>query len=335
MTQLHGRFGVAQALLSGLLLFGAAGTPAAAQDAATYPNKPIRVVVPNAPGGASDFAIRGIQQSLSQALGQQVVIDNRGGASGNLGMEIAARQPPDGYTLFFGNVGTVAINPHVFKDMTVVPERDFIPISLASETPGILVASTKFPPNSVKEMIDYVKANPGKVNYASSGIATLNTLEMENFRRATGLDMTQVPYKGGAGPAIVDLIAGNVDVMFVTLSSAAEFVKGGKLKGLAVTTEKRMSLLPDVPSMGELGRPDNISTSWQGLFAPAGTPAAIVARLNAEIAQFLQQPGIQQRLSGLGLAITGANTPATTEAFIRREQAEWRAIAQELDLRPE
>lgn len=335
MPVLNRRFGAAHAVLSGLLLVGAAAAPAAAQDAGNYPNKPIRVVVPNAPGGASDFAIRGIQNSLSQILGQQVVIDNRGGASGNLGMEIAARSAPDGYTLFFGNVGTVAINPHVFKDMNVLPERDLIPISLASETPGILVASTKFPPNSVKEMIDYVKAHPGKVNYAASGIATLNTLEMENFRRANGLDMAQVPYKGGAGPALVDLIAGNVDVMFVTLSSAAEFVKGGKLKAFAVTTEKRLPLFPDVPAMGELGYRDNISSSWQGLFAIAGTPKPIVDKLHAAVVKALEDSKTQEIMSKAGMLPTSSKSPEEFKAVLAADTAKWKSVVTALGVKPE
>ena len=323
---------VGRALVGGLMLLGAAAAPAAAQSADGYPNKPIRVIVPNAPGGASDFAIRAIQNSLSQTLGQQVVIDNRGGASGNLGLELAARQPADGYTLFFGNVGTVAINPHVFKDMAVVPQRDLIPISLASETPGILVASTKFPPNSLKEMIAYVKANPGKVNYAASGIATLNTLEMENFRRANGLDMLQVPYKGGAGPAIVDLIAGNTQLMFVTLSSAASFVKGGKLKAFAVTTDKRVDLLPDVPSMGELGHPDNISSSWQGLFAIAGTPKPIVDKLHAAVVKALQDPNVKEVMAKGGMLPTSSKSPDEFKTQLAADTAKWKKVVTALGI---
>ena len=163
---------------------------------------------------------------------------------------------PDGYTLFFGNVGTVSINPNFFPQLKVNPERDFIPISLAGETPGIVVASTKFPPNTLKEMVAYAKAHPGKINYGAAGISTLNTLAMEQFRRSAGLEMTQVPYKGGAGPALVDLIAGNIDMMLVTLSAASSHVKDGQLKALAVTTRERVPLLPDVPTMAEQGYPE-------------------------------------------------------------------------------
>ena len=166
-----------------------------------------------------------------------------------------------------------------------------MPVSLAAETPGIVVASEKFPPNSLKEMIAYAKANPGKINYAAAGVSTLNTLAMEQFRHRLGLQMTQVPYKGGAGPAVVDLLAGNVDVMFVTLSSAAQFVKAGKLKGFAVTRKERVATLPDVPTVVELGFPEDVSGSWQGLFAVKGTPAPIVAKLHAAVLKAMADPG--------------------------------------------
>src|SRR5487761_2567539 len=277
-------------ILLGLL---AATRLCAAEDAASYPTRPIHIIVPFAPGGASDFAIRLIQPAMEKALGQSLVIDNRTGAAGNVGMETAARAAPDGYTLFLGNIGTIAINPHFFPELAVKPERDFIPISLAAETPGIVVASKKFSPNSLKDMIAYAKANPGKINYAAAGVSTLNTLAMEQFRHRLGLQMTQVPYKGGAGPAIIDLLAGNVDVMFVTLSSAAQFVKGGKLKAFAVTTKERVESLPEVPTVVELGFPQDVSGSWQGLFAVAGTPAPIVAKLHAAVLKAMADPDVR------------------------------------------
>jgi len=195
-------------------------------------------------------------------------------------MEFAAHAQPDGYTLFFGNVGTVSIDPNFFPQLTVKPERDFIPLSLAGETPGILVASPKFPPNTLKEMVAYAKAHPGKINYGVAGISTLNSLAMEQFRRSAGLEMTQVPYKGGAGPGLLDLIAGNIDMMLVTLSAASSHVKSGQLKALAITTRERNALFPDVPTLAEQGYPEAVSSSWQGLFAIAGTPQPIVAKLH-------------------------------------------------------
>ena len=321
---------VAGALLCLLALFGATGR-CVADDAASYPTKPIHIIVPFAPGGASDYAIRLIQPGLTQALGQQLVIDNRTGAAGNVGMEVAARAAPDGYTLFFGNIGTISINPHFFPDLTVMPERDFIPISIAAETPGILIASAKFPANSLTEMIAYAKAHPGKINYAAAGVSTLNTLAMEQFRHRAGLQMTQVPYKGGAGPAIIDLMAGTVDVMFVTLSSAAQFVKAGKLKAFAVTTRERVAQLPEVPTMLELGFPEDVSSSWQGLFAVAKTPAPIVAKLHAAVVQAMADPDVRQHMITANMLPTASPTPESFKEFLTAESAKWRLVVEQMN----
>jgi tripartite-type tricarboxylate transporter receptor subunit TctC len=325
---------MAGGLLCLLALFGAAEA-GAAEDPANYPTKPIRVIVPFSPGGASDFAIRLLQNELSQSLGQQVVIDNRPGAAGNIGMELAARAAPDGYTLFFGNVGTVSINPHFFPDLTVAPDRDFEPVSLAAETPGILVASAKFPPNSVKEMIAYVKARPGQINFASGGISTLNRLEMELFRRTAGLEMTHVPYKGGAGQAVGDLLGGHVDVMFVTISSAAEHVKSGALKAFAVTTRNRVASLPDVPTMLELGYPENVSSSWQGLFAVAGTPQPIVAKLHAAVVQAMADPKVRKLMIEGGMLPTTSQSPEAFKTYLAAESAKWKRVVKETGAKPE
>ncbi len=315
-------------ILLGLL---AATRLCAAEDAASYPTRPIHIIVPFAPGGASDFAIRLIQPAMEKALGQSLVIDNRTGAAGNVGMETAARAAPDGYTLFLGNIGTIAINPHFFSELKVAPERDFIPISLAAETPGIVVASEKFPPNSLKEMIAYAKANPGKINYAAAGVSTLNTLAMEQFRHRLGLQMTQVPYKGGAGPAIIDLMAGNVDVMFVTLSSAAQFVKAGKLKGFAVTTKQRVESLPDVPTVVELGFPEDVSGSWQGLFAVKGTSAPIVAKLHAAVLRAMADPDVRKHMIAASMVPTSSPTPQSFKDFVAAELAKWKKVVEQIN----
>jgi tripartite-type tricarboxylate transporter receptor subunit TctC len=302
----------------------------AAEDPAQYPSKPIRVIVPFAPGGATDITMRMIQPALSERLGQQLIIDNRGGAAGNIGMEVAARAIPDGYTLFLGNVGTVAINPNFYRDLNVVPERDFIPVSLASETAGVVVANPNFPPNSLTEMVAYVKARPGKINYASAGISSQNTLEMEQFRKAAGLDMVQVPYKGGAGPALNDLVAGHVDVMFVTLSAASGHVKSGKLKALAVTTRKRLEQLPEVATMAEQGFPENVSSSWQGLFAIAGTPRPIVAKLHAAMIDAMKDERTRKLMSDAGMIPSASETPEAFKAFVAGETAKWKAVVQSI-----
>ena len=313
-----------------LLTLVAATRLCAAEDASSYPDKPIHIIVPFAPGGASDYAIRLIQPSLEKTLGQPLVIDNRTGAAGNVGMEAAARAAPDGYTLFLGNIGTVAINPHFFPELKVAPERDFVPVSLAAETPGIVVASEKFPPNSLKDMIAYAKANPGKINYAAAGVSTLNTLAMEQFRHRLGLQMTQVPYKGGAGPAIIDLLAGNVDVMFVTLSSAAQFVKAGKLKAFAVTTKERVESLPDVPTVVELGFPEDVSGSWQSLFAVAGTRQPVVAKLHAAVLKAMADPDVRMHMIAASMVATSSPTPESFKDFVTAESAKWRQVVEQI-----
>ncbi len=321
-----------RSVVLGLLVLAGACGPCAAEDGAHYPAKPIHIIVPFAPGGASDFAIRLIQPGLSDALGQSLVIDNRTGAAGNVGMEVAARAAPDGYTLFLGNVGTISINPHFFPDLAVKPERDFIPISIAAETPGILVASTKFAANSLTEMVAYAKAHPGKINYAAAGVSTLNTLAMEQFRHTAGLEMTQVPYKGGAGPAVIDLLAGNVDVMFVTLSSAAQFVKTGKLKAFAVTTRERVESLPKVPTVLELGYPEAVSSSWQGLFAVAGTPPAIVAKLHAAVVKAMADPDVRKHMIAASMLPTSSPTPESFKEFLVAESAKWKQVVEQINV---
>ena len=310
----------------GILVALAIAFVASGASAADYPDKPIHIIVPFAPGGATDVAMRLLQPALTDALGQMLVIDNRGGASGTVGMELAAHAIPDGYTLFFGNVGTVSIDPNFFPKLQVDPARDFIPISLAGETPGILVASTKFPPNNPKEMVAYAKAHPGKINYAAAGISTLNTLAMEQLQRIAGLEMTQVPYKGGAGPALLDLIAGNVDIMLVTLSAASSHVKDGQLKALAVTTRQRVPLFPQVATMAEQGYPEAVSSSWQGLFALAGTPQPIVARLHAAMTRAMADPATQKRMTEAGIIPTVSASPAEFKEFLAGEAAKWKGV---------
>ena len=300
-----------------------AGSGAVADD---YPARPIHIIVPFAPGGATDVAMRLLQPALTDALGQTLVIDNRGGASGTVGMELAAHAIADGYTLFFGNVGTVSIDPNFFPKLQVDPARDFIPISLAGETPGILVASTKFPPNNLKEMVAYAKAHPGKINYGAAGISTLNTLAMEQLQRIAGVQMTQVPYKGGAGPALVDLIAGNIDVMLVTLSAASSHVKEGQLKALAVTARQRNSLFPEVGTMAEQGYPEAVSSSWQGLFTITGTPQPIVAKLHAAMVKAMADPAMQKRMTDAGIVPTASASPDEFKSFLAGEAAKWKGV---------
>ncbi|MCB4768783.1 tripartite tricarboxylate transporter substrate binding protein [Ancylobacter sp. Lp-2] len=327
-----------RAVLSGVALAGAVlaaglatALPASAQ--ADYPNQPITLIVPFAPGGASDFAARLLQPRLSQILGQQIVVENRDGAAGNVGMDLAARAKPDGYTLFLGNVGTVSINPYIFSNLRVKPLQDFVPISIVADTPGLLIANPAFPPNNVKELVEYVKARPGQVNFASPGSGSVNRLEMEAFRREAGLDMIHVPYKGGAGPATADVMGGHVSLMFVTISSGINHVKGGRLKALGVSTKQRVPQLPDVPTMTEQGFPKSVSSSWQGVLAPAGTPQPIINKLHAAIVEAMKDPTIKERMGESGVIAVSSPTPADFKAYIEADAAKWSGVIKDIGVK--
>jgi tripartite-type tricarboxylate transporter receptor subunit TctC len=307
----------------------------AAEDPSRYPSQPIRMIVPFAPGGASDFAARLLQPGMSEFLGKQVVIENRAGAAGNVGMDVAARSAPDGYTIFLGNVGTVCINPYLFSDLTVKPDKDFIGVSVVAETPGLLIANPKFPPNTAKEFVEYVKARQGQINFASPGSGSLNRLEMELFRKNAGLDMTHIPYKGGAGPAVADIMGGHVSVMFVTISSAINHVKEGRLKALGVTTRERVPSIPNVATMLEQGFPDNVSASWQGILVPAGTPRPIVEKLHAATLKAMANPTLLKRYQEAGVIAATSKSPEDFKKYIEAEAAKWSRVIKETGAKPD
>jgi tripartite-type tricarboxylate transporter receptor subunit TctC len=318
--------------LGALLLLGAA---ASAQDTGSYPNRPVMMIVPFAPGGASDFVARTIQTGVSEILGQQIVVDNRPGAAGIIGTEVAARAAPDGYTTFLGNIGTLSINPGVYSNMRIKPDQDLAPVSMCADTPSILITRQAFPANTVGELIAYVKANQGKVTFATPGSSTLNRLEMEVFRRDAGLDMVHVPYKGGAGPAVQDILGGHVDIMFTTIASAMAFVKDNKVKALAVTTRERMTELPDVPTMHELGWKNLVTSSWQGVLVPSGTPRGIVEKLHAAIAKVLAEPAIQARMRNAGVIAVASKSPEDFKVYMDAETAKWTKVIQDNGLKPD
>jgi tripartite-type tricarboxylate transporter receptor subunit TctC len=300
-----------------------------AQAQSGYPQKPVRMIIPFAPGGASDFAGRIISPRLSEALGQQIVIDNRAGASGNIGMEAAAKAGADGYTIFLGNIGTIAINPAVFPNLAVHPARDFIPVSLVAELPSILVANPALAANTVGELVATAKSKPGDLNFASPGSSTLNRLEMEQLIKAAGMKMVHVPYKGGAGPAVTGLLGGETQLMFVTLSSAINFVKAGRLKAFAVTSPKRIEALPQVPTMVEAGYADFVTSSWQGVFVPAGTPRPVVARLHEALVKVLAIPEVKERFATGGVVAASSRTPEDFAVYVNAESERWGKVARE------
>jgi tripartite-type tricarboxylate transporter receptor subunit TctC len=313
------------------LLLGAA---ASGEDAGNYPNRPVMMIVPFAPGGASDFVARTIQHGVSEILGQQIVVDNRPGAAGMIGTEAAARAAPDGYMTFLGNVGTVSINPGVFAaNMRIKPDKDLAPVTICADTPSILITRPDFPASSVSELIAYVKANQGKVTFATPGSSTLNRLEMEVFKKDAGLDMVHVPYKGGAGPAVTDVLGGHVDLMFTTISSAMQFVKDNKVKALAVTTRERMAELPDIPTMYELGWKNLVTSSWQGVLVPTGTPRPIVDKLHAAIVKVLADPEIQARMRRAGVIAVVSKSPEDFKTYMDVETAKWTKVIEESGVR--
>ena len=296
--------------------------PAAAQGA--YPTKPVRLVVPFPPGGTTDILARAVAQKLSETWGQQVIVDNRPGAGGNIGSELVAKSAPDGYTLLMGTVGTHAINPSLYAKMPYDHVKDFTPVILVAGVPNVLVVNPSLPVNSVSELIAYGKANPNKLNFASSGNGTSIHLSGELFRTMTGVQMTHVPYKGSS-PALTDLIAGQVQLMFDNLPSSLQFIKAGKLRALAVTSAERSSALPDVPTLAESGLPGFEASSWFGVLAPAGTPNDIVAKLNTAIAGWLATADAKEKLAAQG-AIAAGGAPDAFVRHIAAESAKWAKV---------
>ena len=329
------RIGTGTGLALGSVLFFLLGAAASGQEAGNYPNKSVTMIVPFAPGGASDFVARTIQPGVSQILGQQIVVDNRLGAAGIVGTEAAARAAPDGYTAFLGNVGTISINPAVYSDMRVKPDKDLAPVSICADTPSILITRPDFPANTVGELVAYVKAHQGKVTFASPGSSTLNRLEMEVFKKDAGLEMVHVPYKGGAAPAVTDVLGGHVDMMFTTMSSAMELVRDKKVKALAVTTRERIVNLPDIPTMYELGWRNLVTSSWQGVLVPSGTPQPIVEKLRAAIAKVLADPEIQARMLRSGAIAVTSKSPEEFRVYMAGETAKWTKVIAENGLHPD
>ena len=295
--------------------------------AQTYPTKPIRLVVPFPPGGATDILARDVAQKLTEAWGQSVIVDNRPGAGGNIGSELVAKSSPDGYTLEMGTVGTHAINASLYAKMPYDHVRDFTPVILVAGVPNVLVVNPALPANSVAELIAYAKANPGKLNFASSGNGTSIHLSGELFKVMAGVQITHIPYKGST-PALQDLLGGQVQMMFDNLPPSLPQIKAGKLRALGVTTLTRAPALPDVPTLSESGLPGFEASSWFGILAPAGTPAPIVAKLNAEIAKWLATPEAKEKLAKQGANAAGG-TPDDFAKHIAAETAKWAKVVKD------
>jgi tripartite-type tricarboxylate transporter receptor subunit TctC len=306
----------------------AAAVEAVAQN--VYPQRPIRLIVPVAPGGGTDFTARLLGQRLGESLGQQIIVDNRAGAAGNIGVELAAKAAPDGYTLVMP-ITSFPINPHLYSKLPFDPVKDFSPVVLAAMAPLFLVVNPSVQATTVGELIALAKAKPGQLNYANSGNGTTAHLAGELFKKMADVDLVSIPYKGG-GPAVVDLIAGRVQVYFSTIPAALTQVQAGKLRGIAVTTTKRVDLIPEVPTVAESGLPGFEVVGWFGIFAPAGTPRAAIGTLNKELNKILRTSEVQQRFAAQGL-IPGGGTPGELGKFLNAEIAKWGALIKEVGIK--
>ncbi len=297
--------------------------------AQSFPTKPIRIIVPFPAGGTTDIFARIISQKLSENLKQQVLVDNRGGASGMIGTELLVKSPPDGYTLMITATHHV-INPSLYKKMAFDILKDLVNITLVATSPNVLVAHHSFAPNSIKELIALAKAKPGQLNFASTGIGGANHLSGELFKSMAGIDIVHIPYKGAA-PAMNDLLAGHVSLMFDTIGIELPYVRAGKLKALGVTTAKRTALAPDIPTIAESGVPGYEASSWFGMYGPAGMPKEILTRINTEVAKVLHAPDIQKRFHDYGAEAIG-NPPDQFAVFVKSEMAKWAKVVKDCNV---
>jgi len=296
-----------------------------------YPSKPIRLIVPFAAGGGNDNVARLVGRRLGETLGQPVVVDNRPGAGGVLGAELAAKAPPDGYTLFLGGVGSHAINPNLIENLPYDPIRDFAPVELLAQAPLVLVVHPSVPARDVAELVAYARRNPGKLNFASNGNGSSSQLAAVMFESMAVIEMVHVPYKG-LSPALTDLLSGQVQLMFSSVVAIVPHVKAGKVRGLATTGAKRLALLPGLPTIAESGFPGYEASSWYGILAPAGTPRDIVTKLNAELSKALEQPEVRNSLLAEGAEPAGG-TPEQFAAHIRAEKERLGKIIRDAKIR--
>jgi tripartite-type tricarboxylate transporter receptor subunit TctC len=289
----------------------------------TYPSKAIRMVVPYPPGGPTDLTARVVAAEMSKTLGQSIIVDNKPGASGMIGAEIVARAEPDGYT-FLANASLHVINPHLYPDMRFDALKDFVPITQLAGVPLVLVVPNNLPVHSIKDLVEYGKKNPGKLNFASSGNASAQHLAGESFKVAAGIEMQHIPYKGSS-PALADLVGGQVQLMFDSMPSAMPFIKAGKLRAIAVTTLKRAQALPELPTIAESGYPGFDIATWYGYWAPKGTPMAIVNQLSQAASQALKLQSVQEQYAGMGAEPVGS-TSAEFAKYNETELAKWEKI---------
>ncbi len=320
MNNLRHGISTAVAVACAALLAG----PGHAQPYSSYPARPIRFVVPFAPGGNADTITRTVGQKAAESIGQQIVIDNRSGANGNIGMEIVARAAPDGYTIVLGYIANVAIAPSLVSKLPYDPIKDYAPITLLATAPNIIVVHTSVSARTMKELIALSKAKPKSINFSSAGVASVGHLTGELFNTALGADFQHVPYKGSA-QGVIDLVAGQIQMLIGGMSSVMPHIKGGRLRAIAVTSAQRSSAAPETPTVAESLMPGFEATAWYGALAPAGTPRPIIARLHSEFAKALAVAEAKQRLENLGYQIV-AGTPDEFAAYIKTETVKWAKV---------
>jgi tripartite-type tricarboxylate transporter receptor subunit TctC len=312
-------------LIASAALAVAAAAPAAlAQSADSYPSKPVKIIVPYAPGGATDVIARIVGARLTESLGQSFIVENRPGATGNLALELVAKAPADGYTLFVGNVSTNTINENTFAStLKMKPSRDLVGIAKLVELPHILAASTAFPVSTVQELVAEAKKNPGKINYGSAGIGSYPHLDMEKFSKAAGIQLTHVPYKDGAAKMVPSLLGNETQVAFINLGSTLGHVKAGRMKALATAAPRRLAELPDVPTLTELGYAGIGTNAWQGMFAPAATPKPIVDKIYKAVAAVLTKPEMKESLAKQMMSVELSGSPQEFDELVRKETLGW------------
>jgi tripartite-type tricarboxylate transporter receptor subunit TctC len=304
---------------------------AASAQSQAWPSKPIRFIVPFPPGAATDLLTRTVAPKLGEGLGQQVVVDNRSGAGGMIGVELAAKSPPDGYTLVLATVGPIAINPSLYAKMPYDPVKELAPVTLAGNIFNVLIVHPALAARSVKALIALARARPGELNFGSSGAGAADHLSAELFQVMTKTKMVHIPYKGGP-LAMVDLISGNLQLMFATVPTAIGLIKGGKVRAMAITNSKRFPLMPELPTVAEAGIPGFAVDNWCGVFATGGTPAGIVARLNAELVKVLAVADVKKRLLENGIDAV-SDTPEQFAAYIRAETTKWASVIKDANVK--
>jgi tripartite-type tricarboxylate transporter receptor subunit TctC len=306
---------------------------AGSASAQSYPSRPVKMIVAFPPGGATDIVARLVSQKLTEMWGHQVLVDNRAGASGTIGTDVAAKSPADGYTMLLGTMGNLTANPALYHNLTFDVARDLAPVTLVVAVNFVMVTHPSFPPKTVRELIALAKERPGQINYASSGAGGAPHLGAELFKGMAGVNLQHIPYKG-SGPSFTDLLGGQVSLTIDSLAQALPYIKTGRLRALAVTGAKRASMLPEVPTMAEAGVPGYELTNWFGLVVPAGTPRDIVTRINADVVKILKMPDVRERLFGMATEPVG-NTPEEFGAFMKSETAKWARVIKEAGITAE